>query len=184
MANTPEEATSIKGLFQGLVPDPGGVIQGVVKSVSPLTIQVVNDEKLTLNSSILIVPRHLTNYTATVDIVQGGGRVSGSTANDGSHTHSYDGTTESDSHSHTLSGNTGSGGDPSHTHAVNGSATEASHSHAYSGDTGGTPHSHALATFNIYGATMTVYNALKVGETVHLLSFDNGKKYYVLDRVV
>jgi len=29
-----------------------------------------------------------------------------------------------------------------------------------------------------------VYNALKVGEKVHLLSLNNGKKYYVLDRVV
>ena len=31
---------------------------------------------------------------------------------------------------------------------------------------------------------MTVYNGLKVGEKVHLLSLNNGKKYYVLDRVV
>lgn len=156
--NTPEDATSIKGIFQGLIPDSTTVMQGVVKSVSPLTIQAVNDEKLTLTASILIVPRHLTNYTATVDIEKGDGTVNAGTANDGSHTHTY-------------SGNTGSGGDPSH-------------DHTYSGTTSGSAHSHSLSSFNIYGATITVYNALKVGETVHLLSFNNGKKYYILDRVV
>lgn len=158
MANNPEESTSIKGLFQGLIPDSCGVIQGTVTSVSPLAIRVVNDDKLTLNASILIVPKHLTNYTATVDIVQGNGAVSSSTKKDGGHTHDY-------------SGSTDNGGEPSH-------------KHSYDGTTGTANHSHSLASFNIYKATMTVYNALKVGEKVHLLSFDNGKKYYVLDRVV
>lgn len=156
--NNPEESTSIKGLFQGLIPDACGVIQGSVTSVSPLAIRVVNDDKLTLNASILIVPKHLTNYTATVDIVQGRGTVNGATAKDGGHAHDY-------------SGNTDDGGEPSH-------------GHGYDGTTEQTKHSHNLASFNIYKATMTVYNALKVGEKVHLLSFDNGKKYYVLDRVV
>lgn len=156
--NKPEESTSIKGLFQGLIPDACGVIQGTVTSVSPLSIRVVNDDKLTLNASLLIVPKHLTNYTATVDIVQGKGTVNGKTATDGGHTHDYEGNTES-------------GGEPDHTHGYKGKTKEAKHSHS-------------LASFNIYSATMTVYNALKVGEKVHLLSFDNGKKYYVLDRVV
>lgn len=156
--NTPEESTSIKGLFQGLIPDACGVIQGTVTSVSPLSIRVVNDEKLTLNASILIVPKHLTDYTATVDIVQGKGSVNSKTATDGGHTHKYNGNTEN-------------GGEPDHNHGYKGTTEEAKHSHS-------------LASFNIYKATMTVYNALKVGEKVHLLSFDNGKKYYVLDRVV
>lgn len=184
MANTPEDATSIKGLFQGLVADGAEVIQGVVKSTSPLSIQVVNDEKLLLNASILIVPRHLTDYTATIDIVQGGGSLSSVTANDGSHTHAYSGETQSASHSHSLNGNTGNAGEPTHSHSLSGSTGADSHSHSYSGDTAGQAHSHALSTFNIYKATITVYNALKPGETVHLLSFNNGKKYYILDRVV
>lgn len=156
MANKPEEAMSIKGLFQGLVPDPGGVVQGIVKGVSPLSIQVMNDEKLTLNENSLVIPRHLTDYTTTVDI--SGGTVSGSTASDGSHTHSYSGTSTK-------------GGDPEHNHGI-------------SGETGGANHSHSLSSLSIRGAKMTVHNALKVGETVHLLSFDSGKQYYVLDRVV
>lgn len=31
--------------------------------------------------------------------------------------------------------------------------------------------------------TITVHNALKVGEKVHILSFNHGKQYFVLDRV-
>lgn len=184
MANTSENATSIKGLFQALVPDREDVIQGIVKSVSPLTIQAVNDEKLTLTTSILIVPRHLTNYKARVDIVQGGGTVNGGTVIDGHHTHTYSGNTESDSHSHAINGSTGSGGDPSHSHTMSANTGDTSHSHGYVGTTEDQAHSHALGSLNIYGATITVYNALKVGETVHLLSFNNGKKYYILDRVV
>lgn len=30
---------------------------------------------------------------------------------------------------------------------------------------------------------ITVHNALQVGETVHLLSLNHGKQYYILDRV-
>lgn len=43
-------------------------------------------------------------------------------------------------------------------------------------------HEHKLKTFNISGASMTVYNGLKQGDAVYLLSFNHGKKYYVLDR--
>lgn len=45
-------------------------------------------------------------------------------------------------------------------------------------------HSHRLTSFSVTGGTITVRNGLKIGEKVHLLSLNNGKKYYVLDRVV
>lgn len=35
---------------------------------------------------------------------------------------------------------------------------------------------------NINGVSMTVYNGLKTGEVVYILSFNNGKKYFILDR--
>ena len=165
MANTPEAANSIKGLFQGLVPDPGGVVQGTVKSVSPLEITVEGDDKLVLTSTTLIVPRHLTNHTLTVDI--SGGTVNAPTDSK-THSHSTNGSTDSNSHSHSLSGSTGSD----------------SHSHTTSGMTDSDTHAHALVSFAVTGATMTVYNALKVGDKVHLLSFNAGKQYYVLDKVV
>ena len=44
-------------------------------------------------------------------------------------------------------------------------------------------HSHGYASFTDTMADMTVYNALKKGEMVHVLALQNGKKYYVLDRV-
>ena len=57
------EETSIKGLFQGLAGDGVQVIQGIVKSASPLKIQAVNDDKLTVGPGNVIVPQHLTEVT-------------------------------------------------------------------------------------------------------------------------
>ncbi len=51
------------------------------------------------------------------------------------------------------------------------------------GPTTETKHQHALETYNIYKATIKVYNALKLGDLVYVLSMNNGKLYYVLDRV-
>ena len=157
MAGEANKSTSLKGLFQGMAAGDVEVLQGIVKSASPLKIQIVNDEKLVIGQNITYIPRHLTDYTTNVDILQGKGSVQSNTSTDGSHTHSYSRNTES--------------------------AGEPSHSHAYSGETQSKSHSHSLSTFNIYGATMTVYNALKTGEKVHILSFNHGKQYYVLDRI-
>ena len=107
MANNPAEANSIKGLIQGLIPDPGGVMKGIVKSVSPISIQVDGDDKLLLNDTTLILPKHLTNYSVLVSIPD-----------------------------------------------------------------------------VVTGVLMSVNNALSVGEKVYLLSFNKGKQYYILDRVV
>lgn len=43
-------------------------------------------------------------------------------------------------------------------------------------------HVNHLRTFNLYKGTITVFNALKVGEIVYLLRYNDGKKYYILDR--
>lgn len=118
------EKTSLKGLFQGLAGEGVEVLQGIVKSASPLKIQIVNDEKLIIGPNITYVPRHLTDYTTTCSLAKGEkGSVYGP-ANDGSR----------------------------------------------------------LTDFTFSGS-ITVYNALKVGEKVHILSFNHGKQYYVLDRV-
>lgn len=129
MLDNSANSTSLKGLFQGLVPDPCGILQGKVISTAPLKIQAVNDKKLIIGALLLIVPKHLSDYTAEVDISIGGGNLA--------------------------------------------SATDMSDSH-----------SHALKSFSLQKATLTLRNALKEGEKVHLLSLNNGKKYYVLDRVV
>lgn len=120
------EKTSLKQLFQGMAGDGVEVLQGIVKSVGPLKIQIVNDEKLTIGPNITYIPRHLTDYSTEVT-------VSWRTEN-------------------------ASGG--------SGDAAYASHSHAITGR-----------------KSITVHNALKVGDRVHVLSFNHGKQYYVLDRV-
>lgn len=43
-------------------------------------------------------------------------------------------------------------------------------------------HTHEVMPFTLSG-TASIYNALKVGDKVHLLPLQSGKKYYVLDRV-
>lgn len=52
-------------------------------------------------------------------------------------------------------------------------------SHEHSGG----DHSHELS-INLSKVKMTVSNALKVGDRVHILSFNYGKQYYALGRVV
>lgn len=120
------EKTSIKQLIQSMTGDGVQVLQGVVKSASPLKIQIVNDEKLTIGPNITYVPRHLTDYTTEVTV--------------------------------TWQTENTSGG--------SGYAEFASHNHPITGR-----------------KTILVHNALKVGEAVHVLSFNHGKQHFVLDRV-
>lgn len=122
-----EESKSLKGLFQGMMPADAEIMQGNVISVSPLKIQMVNDEKLIINERITVVPWHLSNYTTTCTI-----------------------------NWNTENKSVGSG-----------DASFSSHCHEIVGT-----------------KKITVNNALKVGEAVYVLSLNNGKLYYVLDRVV
>lgn len=46
----------------------------------------------------------------------------------------------------------------------------------------GGAHTHIQETFTLTKGTITVHNALKVGEIVYLMPFNDGKKYYILDR--
>nr|DAL85211.1 MAG TPA: Protein of unknown function (DUF2577) [Caudoviricetes sp.] len=150
-----QEPMSVKQLFQGMVPEAMEVLQGKVISASPLKIQVVNDEKLVLTENIICLPRHLSDYTTTVDISLDKGTINSATRS-GQGTHPHGSSGEHDGHS------SGTG----------------AHSHP---ETEGA-HVHNVATFNITGATMKVHNGLKAGETVYILSFNHGKKYYILDR--
>lgn len=147
--NSDTEETSLKQLFQSLIPEGAGVVEGKVTSANPLTVTLANDSKMVLSENSLIVPKHLTDYTTTADI--SGGSLTGNTTTSGSHTHD-EGTHEG----HTD-------GDGSHTH-------------------NGGKHSHNLSSFSVSGASITIHNSLKQGETVYLLAFNNGKKFYILDR--
>lgn len=150
-----KENTSLKQMIQELNKNGNEILLGIVKSINPLKIQIINDEKLIIGANNTYIPKHLTNYITTVDIVNGS--VDGSTVKDGDHKHTYSGNTET--------------------------AGDSEHSHKYNGETQPSKHSHTISALNITGATMTVYNALKVGESVHIISFNHGKQYYVLDRV-
>lgn len=75
--------TSLKQLFQGMAKGEMEVLQGTVKSVNPLKIQVSNDEKLLVGPEITYIPRHLTDYTTTCTLAMEDGTIHGPTA-DGS----------------------------------------------------------------------------------------------------
>lgn len=92
------------------------VVQGTVISGSPIKISLVNDAKVILTSTDLIVPQHLSSYSVSADI--SGGSVSGS-----------------------------------------------------------------VSAHNHRSVTLKINNSLQSGDKVHLLSFNNGKKYFVLDKV-
>lgn len=125
MADNNGSTTSLKGIFQGMIPADAELMQGTVISASPLKIQMANDEKLIVNERITVVPWHLTNYTTTCSFAKG----------------------------------------------EKGSV--------YGPDTRGD-----RLTDLTFSGSITMYNALKTGDKVYVLSLNNGKLYYVLDRVV
>ena len=53
---------------------------------------------------------------------------------------------------------------------------------AHADPVGGT-HVHHGEDFNLYKGIIVVHNALQVGDKLHILALNNGKLYYVLDRV-
>lgn len=144
--------TSIKQLIQGMVPDDIGVVGGIVTRESPLEITLDNDAKMVLTQNILILPEWLTDVDKSVDIMLLGGNINAQTGGEDG-AHRHDG----GEHEGHLDG------DGRHTH-------------------GGGEHRHYLSDFSIYGAKMVIHNRLKKGEGVLLLSFNNGKQYYILDR--
>ena len=60
------------------------------------------------------------------------------------------------------------------------------HSHSAPGGATSTDgnHTHDLDTFQITNAEMKVKNGLKKGDRVYILSFNYGKQYYIMDRVM
>jgi len=141
-----DKPTSLKQAFQQMIPEDIGLIEGIVTSTSPLSIQIVNNPKMVVSGANLVVPRHLTDYETACTINLCSPSV--------------------------LSGETDM-------------ADEHYHTNPEGGNTGTQPeHNHALDSFGLSHASITIHNSLKKGEKVYLLRFNGGKQYYVLDRVV
>jgi len=136
--NSSGNETSLKQLFQGMIPKGSEIMEGTVIQTDPLKIQMTNDPKHFITDRITIVPWHLTDYTTKATLLKADGSLDSQTRQDGAH-----------------GGHMGGDG----------------------------THINQLDTFNLYQGTLTVHNALKKGEKVHVLALNNGKLYYVLDRV-
>lgn len=159
---------------------------GTVTSVSPLKVQITN--QFTIPESLLIVPRHLTDYEVIVSFEW-------ESELDGKHKHGYSGTTQNaGSHNHSYSGSTGnsSGGSgesafSSHGHSYSGTTgTESNHAHDYSGTTvESIEHTHIIKSQKDTDTEkkMIIHEALKVGEKVALIRKTGGQVYYILDRI-
>ena len=128
---------------------------GTVISVSPLKVQITN--QFTIPESLLIVPKSLTNYEVSVSM-------NWSTGEAGSHHHGYSGTTNNETPSFSSE-------NPNlvHTHKYQGS-TENNGSHSHTISSGGE-------------RTITINNALKVGDKVARIRKTGGQSYYILDRI-
>jgi hypothetical protein len=136
-----------------MIPADVTILRGEVISASPLKIQIAGDEKLILGEGVLCVPRHLTDYETTCDIALSGGDISSeTTGGEGAHAHGPSG------------GHSQYEGDGVHSHPSSEGA-----------------HTHSIATFEIKASKIKIYNALKTGDQVFIISFNSGKKYYVLD---
>lgn len=180
--NSSGNETSFKQLLQSMMPDGDEIMEGTVIQTAPLRIQMTNDEKHVINERVTIVPWHLTDYTTRVSIQQGDGALKSSTEGDGRHDHGSSG-----EHGHTEGNHIHEhgehdehvDGDGSHIHE-GGEHTHdgGEHVHIYEG-----PHTHHLVSFELFKGIMTVHNALRKGDKLHILSLNNGKLYYVLDRV-
>lgn len=105
---------------------------GTVTSVNPLKVQVTN--LFTIPETLLIVPRHLTDYTVKVSM-------DWDTEGIGNHTH---------------------------TCPEGGTSTNGAHSHKI---------------LSSESKTLTIHNALKVGDKVALIRKQGGQVFYILDRI-
>lgn len=53
--------TSLKQMFQSMIPAGSAILQGTVTKADPLEITAENDSKLIISGNQLIVPWHLTD---------------------------------------------------------------------------------------------------------------------------
>lgn len=131
-----------------------GIMLGKVTSVKPLEIQVIGDDKLTLNENIIVVPEHLTNYETRIDISLGTGTIDSLTRpGQGTHGHGPGG------------GHSQYSGDGVHSHPASEGA-----------------HVHNVHTFVLKGAKTKIYDGLKVGEIVQILRYNHSERYLLLGR--
>lgn len=160
-----QESMSLKEAFQGLVPEAMAVIRGRVISEAPLKIQVINDDKLILEKNIICLPRHLTDYQTwlSFDNPKIKQKIS---IYDRAEKEKLPGTVVAGEEPHTPRS------DDQPAPIITTTTDIIFGKKAFDGATEPLPAFHEI----------TIYNHLRVGEIVYILSFNHGKKYYILDR--
>ena len=112
---------------------------GTVVSTSPLKVQITN--VMTIPSSLLVVPQHLTNYKVECTITHPSLDISGTTEKS--------------------------------TELVNEEEPISQHTHSFT----------MTSDEKTSKSTVTIHNALKIGDKVALLRKQGGQSYFILDRI-
>lgn len=112
--------TSILSALKKGMPIDTTLLIGKVTKAKPLTIQLLDESKLSIGESLLTVPEHLTDHYVKVSIETNSGSHSGHESGNGSHNHE--------------------------------------------------------------NVKMKMYDALKAGETVYILSLEGGNHYVIVGR--
>lgn len=63
-----DNSKSLKQVIQKMIPENIGLVEGIVVSTSPLSIQIVNNSKMIASENTLIISKHVTDYTAEIVI--------------------------------------------------------------------------------------------------------------------
>lgn len=87
MENKTKNPTGIKQLFQSLIPESENILEGFVLSINPLSIQGIKNDKLLLKESVLLLPKHLTDYEIEIELSVDSGGKYGLTSEKEGHAH-------------------------------------------------------------------------------------------------
>lgn len=90
--NSSGSETSLKQLFQSMIPVGEELMEGTVIQTDPLKIQMTNDPKHFITDRITIVPWHLTDYKTRATYRKMDGELDSCTKNDGAHADPIGGT--------------------------------------------------------------------------------------------
>ncbi len=135
-------------------PNPSELTDMVVGQVTSISpLKVKVENRFELEGDFLILTKNVKDYTLEVTM-------NWSTESVANHTHSYSGSTDNS--------------------PVNVNGTNYNHSHPYSGTTQGAgQHSHSMSGTK----SITIHNALKVGDTVLMLRVRQGQKFVIIDKL-
>lgn len=175
------QPTSIKEMIQGMVTEDMEIILGFVISEdgAPLEIEIVNDPKLVLNENTAVIPWHLTDYRTWMSF------------DNPSIKQKFD--IYNRPEAEVLPEAPWAGYEPHprrpddipppyvvQTYDITYQKKRYENTRSLQDEQGNVPPQVDLPAFH----EVTIYNSLRKDDLLYILSFNHGKKYFILDRVM